>query len=190
MFECEIRVLHENGHRDQVYNDRGASHRFITIIYRGESGRWNHYDSFMRFDECSVEHENNRSSIIANSTCSDSAQIVSAGGRQCYVYKTRRDGNCLFLAIAHQLFPGVIGSSDVQGNASSIRAMVVQHLRQNISNARYRNMMMSRIETDYPQLVAHGQLEALDAFLWTLSSQNVWGGNECLVAVASMDLPR
>lgn len=49
VFECEIEVFRENGFRTVVTNDRALVSAVVRLVYRGTTGRWDHYDSFMGF---------------------------------------------------------------------------------------------------------------------------------------------
>lgn len=165
IFECDIVLLHENGHRDHVFNRLGRSARTINVVYRGVTGSWNHYDSFECFDVCPRVVTSNGQ--IATPVC-----VVTAGGRQCHVKPTDRDGNCMFYSIAHQLFPFDMNSSGHRRLADKLREKVVDYLRINLEDARCRDLLVDRITSDYPHLRGSG---GVTSFLRILSTPQVWG---------------
>lgn len=51
MFHANITVYRERGHTTIVEEEDVPPERAIHIVYRGEQGNWDHYDSFYRFDK-------------------------------------------------------------------------------------------------------------------------------------------
>ncbi|KAJ8873182.1 hypothetical protein PR048_026815 [Dryococelus australis] len=97
------------------------------------------------------------------------------------------DGDCMFAALAHQLFRVPVRSPQHTRNTAMLRAESVAYLRQHI--AMFRDVLLDGVEG----LGAHYRDELTDddkiqRFLDDLAMPGFWGGGECLAALANLML--
>lgn len=122
-----------------------------------------------RFSSDDTREINPTASLISTTDFGRPTQLVQMRGGCCRVYPTKRDGNCLFYAIAHQAFPCAMNSIEHEKIAELLRKKVVLFLRQNMDDSRCRAVMLDRIGNDFPALSGLTIKESIDGFLSSLS---------------------
>lgn len=99
-------------------------------------------------------------------------------------YKTRPDGNCLFSAVAHQLEGFDIESRKHIELTKRLRQQAVQYFVDNQRDKACQDLMSMRIRDEFPHLDILPPSEATCEFLSQLARDTVWGGTECITAMA------
>lgn len=92
----------------------------------------------------------------------------------CVALKTKPDGNCMFSALAHQLFGRDIESSQHMNNTKMLRQQAVEFLKSNLHMQRYRTLLNERLQ-EFPQFLTGNIDNEYKALLSHISKQNVWG---------------
>lgn len=96
------------------------------------------------------------------------------------VISTEANGNCLFSAIAHQLWPNGISSSQHKRNTKRLRATVVEHILKPENFEKYESILEERIE----QIGAIEKDTKMFVRL-VLARSGQWGGLETIKAVSN-----
>lgn len=96
------------------------------------------------------------------------------------------NGDCFFLAAAHQLFGGKIGSKEHQNAALELRTQVVTYIKQESNFPRFIHVLKDRIT--YPPKATSEMIEiACAEFLDELSLSGCWGGQESIKAISELE---
>lgn len=106
-------IIREHGARTLIQSNVLPPTQTLFLVYTGPVGAWCHYSSFQRFDNLSTANLN-----LLHSFRPD--ELIQIQNDFCTVTPIAPDGNCLFAAVAHQLFP----SSD-----PSIQSQHVKRIR-------------------------------------------------------------
>lgn len=101
------------------------------------------------------------------------------------ICETKSDGNCLFSALAHQLFYCKINDADHQLRTKELRQHVVQHINKNF--LRYENELKGRIhEIKKGVKIDNMENDCLNFVNHCLVKPNCWGGSESLKAISEI----
>lgn len=141
MFEVDITIYRERGFETTLTNGNPNPNPqgTIKIVYRCLINHWNHYDSFLHFVNPSTNpHVINMVGVRENRSNNENWwDTVKHARGSCFVLRTAPDGNCLFSALAHQIFGHDIGSPSHQSDARLLRERTVGHIRANIKDPAY-----------------------------------------------------
>ena len=96
------------------------------------------------------------------------------------VVSTEANGNCLFSAIAHQLWPNGISSSQHKRNTKGLRKTVVEHILKPENFEKYERILEERVE----QIGATEKDTKMFVRL-VLARSGQWGGLETIKAVSN-----
>lgn len=103
-----------------------------------------------------------------------------------HIVKVDGDGNCLFTALAHQLWPTAMASEECTNNSMKLRAAVVEHILANIEL--YQMFIEDRLSELKSLNNDDASLET-KCRMWVryvLSRKGIWGGIETIKAVSRM----
>lgn len=177
-FECNILIYRENSVSTMIEGSLNPNNRILRLVYSGPNDAPNHYDSFDRLDVLSSPNAISRVNTIRTH------ELVTIYEGKCSVVNVHQDGNCMFASFAHQLFQRDIASREHNQLTACLRRLAVQHISEHSLDRTLRNLMDDRIESDFPELLRYDKNESFFLLLQTLSQPSVWGGLECLTALA------
>lgn len=180
LFECEIVVYREGGFRTIVSDENSIPSVQISVVYRGQFGSWNHYDSFIGFIDPLPECETRSLCTVAWWS------MVDFNDGSCFVLHTKPDGNCMFSAVAHQLFGLDMASSNHSARVTSLRLQAINYLRRHRLTTGIQNLLKDRMLAIFPTVPTPYTEAAYEALFVHLSSEGIWGGTECLVALSNL----
>lgn len=119
--------------------------------------------------------------------------VVVADNSRCRVQGIRGDAQCLFAAVAHQMFLSCYASqlrqaydyrsSMAQDLANLYRALAVDHIRKNLSSA-FIELISHRVNEEFPELCCLDTVTKCSRFLDLLSDNGTYGGSESVLALA------
>lgn len=178
IFECDIIVYRENGFCTTVTNEQATHRNSIAVVFRGQASLWNHYDSFLEFinQPSSAPMNTERTNVLWST--------VNFTSGSCLALRTLPDGNCMFSAIANQLF-GIDMESPSRNEAiSQLRKQAISFLRSHMHEHRIRQLLANRFEHSFPRIPPPFNDIHCNMLLDHLAQCNVWGGTECLTAIA------
>lgn len=184
LFHMKINIVRENGLTTTIEHENVVNEHVITIVYRGPTNGWNHYDSFQRTDKLSDQQQSQQRND--STTQRSDMERVNIHGGQCMVYKTKPDGNCLIAALVHQLFQCEIGDVNHDQYTTRMRIRVVQHIRNRLNERQIQHLLDDRIDDEYVSLRRFTPSIAREELLDILEQPTVWTGNEFITAIARM----
>lgn len=95
------------------------------------------------------------------------------------------DGNCLFAALAHQIFHDKTNSKLHQEKTKNVRKMVVDHINKNFKD--FESYLKTRVLEMKKEVEIEDMEKECHAFLdGKLSQTGIWGGSETLKAVSEI----
>lgn len=94
------------------------------------------------------------------------------------------DDNCMFAAVAHQLFEFEIGSTMQVAMTATIREMAVDYLRDHRSDPEIQLLIETRTEEDWQGLEGANEEESIMNCLNVLAQDHEWGAGESLYAIS------
>lgn len=190
LFDCQITILRENGFTttfrggyDQAID--AQMRPTISIVYRGNINHWNHYDSLLHFVDSSAKGAPAGSNSKNESMNVLWWSVVHFTTGSCIALNTKKDGNCLFSALGHQLFGFNIESQDHESSIGLLRRQSIEHIRNNLHLQRYESLLQERLR-EYPKFSHDSSMNKYASLLSHLSQPNVWGGTECITAIADI----
>lgn len=113
-------------------------------------------------------------------------ELVNLDHRICKVQKIPGDGNCLFGAIAHQLFHFDIHTVEHSTHTRALREMVVDCVRNNVDDERFIGLIRMRIRNEFRELDSSDHRQRAYNFLTVLNNDGIWGASESLLAIVMM----
>lgn len=105
--------------------------------------------------------------------------------RYLSVVQTSPDGNCLYSALAHQLWPNQITSPEHLQNIKKLRSIVVEHILKPENFHLYETMLHDRLSQKKTESAASLTAECKLFVRHALSRQGIWGGLETIKAVSN-----
>lgn len=183
VFNCQIKIMRENGYSTTVVSTENHANLRIQIVYRGNVNDWNHYDSFVKYTGSDNDNMSTQRDEPHQVNWWDR---VTAKNGICLALKTPMDGNCLFSAIAHQLFGAEIGSPSHIEHTMDLRRQIVAYIRLHAQDKRMRVLLEHRIEEYSPRMTKPYADAAYGQVLDRLSQPGVWAGAETLMSVAEL----
>lgn len=178
IFQVDLIILREGASSILINCGPSPAAQTIRIVYTGPLNAWNHYSSFKRFDALSTPRLPTTNRIPSHT------RLIATNGGFCSVNVIAPDGNCLFAAVAHQLFPTSNTDPIIRQHATKIRFLTVQYLAEHTQDPTIRNLMYERIMMDFPHFITQNPNAPLPMLLDKLSQPGVWGGTESLTAIA------
>lgn len=112
--------------------------------------------------------------------------LVTIDHRRCKVQTIPGDGNCLFSAVAHQIFQHDVHTMMHKALTMTLREMVVNCIRTNVNNESFVSLIKLRVESEFPGLKRSTDLLTVQGFLRVLSCDGTWGASESLLALAKI----
>lgn len=145
LFDCDIEIYRECGYRTLVTCEGNNATNLIRLVYRGPINAWNHYDSFLDFVPLIALTSTVDLNAIQHVSLSTWWSRVRHDGGFCIVLNTLPDGNCMFSAIAHQMFGSDIGSRSHIENTTMLRRQAVDYLRSHLDVYRIGSVINERL---------------------------------------------
>lgn len=115
------------------------------------------------------------------------SQLKQMEYKNVSIIKIKSDGNCLFSAIAHQLFRNPIASAEHKKCTSEIRAIFVEHILQPENFPDYFIALVDRVD-DLKNQSTNDDME-MECKMYArhvLSKPGKWGGLETILAVSNI----
>jgi len=112
--------------------------------------------------------------------------VVHIDNRHCKVQTIAGDGNCLFGAVAHQLFRYDVGSVMHKSLTGVLREMVVEFLTANIGDFIFVSLICTRVDDEFPHFRSSSDALTCAKFLQHLRADGTWGDSESLLALATL----
>lgn len=108
-------------------------------------------------------------------------QLKDQTVRSISIVETKRDGNCLFSALAHQLWLNEITSREHTNKTKELRAIVVEHILNPENYHLYESILVDRLEkeSEVPTSIQ------CKMFVRFGLARNNWGGLESIKAVSN-----
>lgn len=110
--------------------------------------------------------------------------LVTLDFRRCEVQPIRGDGNCLFGAVAHQIFRCTVESDMYTAITRTLREMVVEHILDDVREESLVSLITLRVSDEFPGIRGLSSTETVLNFLGVLQEDGVWGSSESLLAFA------
>lgn len=135
-------------------------------------------ESFV-FSQISIQESKMNGVVLANNEELKTVSITSANERTTNVVETcdmEADGNCLFAAIAHQLFLEKIGSKQHKASTKQLRVAAVDYIKQHLTEFEHvlRSEESKKVNT----------VKSRNAQLNRLAKNGTWGGSESILAIS------
>lgn len=161
--------------------------QFIGFISRNQSTCTNDNVKLWLYTQISEQIQQMVAASLINSESERHMKFnLKNQDRSITVVETSRDGNCLFSALAHQLWPNQITTSVHKQNTKKLRKNVVEHILKEDKFHLYENILRDRIERDQKFESATSVTTECKLFVrHGLSRQGNWGGLETIKAVSN-----
>jgi len=111
-------------------------------------------------------------------------ETVFASNRCCVVQRILGDGNCLFGAVAHQIFRSAVPSVDHTAQTMALREMVFEYIHSHRSDSRLVTLVLLRMREEFAKWCTGVEYEDMSTFLHILSKSGVYGASESLLTLA------
>lgn len=140
------------------------------------------------FNQISKQMSDVLAAALNNNESQEEMNIVLCKSpRKITVVKVPKDNNCVFGALAHQLWMNQLSSRSQKTAAKKLRAEVVEHILKPENFAMFQHDLQDYIyELKKPEEITDLATECKLYVRHKLSKDKVWGGAEVLLAVSSI----
>lgn len=131
--------------------------------------------------------------IYSNSEKKESMEfLMNDNSTKLDVIKAKRDGNCLFSSLGHQIFLHKMNSKDHKQNTLELRTSVVDHIKKNLPEFSFiisgriqeeEEVIFGQVQTKSNEVTDNDCIEFLDK---KLNRPGFYGGTESLKAVSNI----
>lgn len=112
-------------------------------------------------------------------------ETVKVNEGSLVILKIPGDGNCLFTALAHQIWSQIPGTEQNELHTRTLRRLVVSYYREKIHT--FGERLLPQAQAIFPELVGMlSPAELVEHYLNQLSKPQFWGGEETIRAVATV----
>lgn len=144
------------------------------------------------FTQMSSQVTKTHEAVLTNTEHQEKIQFrLNKSTLQLIVARIESDGNCLFGALAHQLWLHKINSDAHIKSTEQLRADVVEHILNPVNFSRFEHSLRDRVYSIKQQTKQLKEITDISAeckifVRHALSKKGIWGGTETLLAVSDL----
>lgn len=168
---------------EQSLNGMDDSVQFVGSVLQHAPVQTNNNTDSWLYEQMSVQIQQMIAANLVNGESEQTMEFQLNGqtARSISIVETKRDGNCLFSALAHQLWPNEITSREHINKTKELRAIVVEHILNPQNYHLYESILVNRLdgENSVPTSIQ------CKMFVRFGLARKAWGGLESIKAVSN-----
>lgn len=167
---------------ERLSNEMNESVQFLSFMPIGAPVHTNNNTNSWLYEQMSVQIQQMVAANLVNSESEENMefQLKNQPARQISIVKTSPDGNCLFSALAHQMWQNEITSQIHNKKTKELRKTVVEHILDPLHYHLYEKIIVNRLNKKTTVPTSECKM-----FIRFGLARGKWGGLETLKAVSN-----